>query len=113
MAVCRAPSGNFISFLSGVDNIIRLLYKAKLKCIICGDINIDYSMDSDKKGQLDAMLQSYNLSSIVHFPTRVQNQSSMTIDNIFIDITSYTVCPLYNGLSDRNAQLITIKDLSP
>jgi hypothetical protein len=116
MAVYRAPSGNFISFLSGVDNIIRLLYKAKSKFIICGDINIDYSMDSDKKRQLDAMLQSYNLSSVVHFPTRVQNQSSMTIDNIFIDIhkiTSYTVCPLYNGLSNHDAQLLTITDVGP
>jgi exonuclease III len=49
MAVYRTPSGNFISFFSGVDNIIRLLYKAKSKFIICGDINIDYSMDSHKK----------------------------------------------------------------
>jgi exonuclease III len=112
MAVYRAPSGNFISFLSGVDNIIRLLYKAKSKFIICGDINIDYSLDSDKKRQLDAMHQSYNLSSIVHFHTRVHNQTSMT-NNIFIDIhkiTSYTVCPLYNGLSVHDAQLLTIKD---
>jgi hypothetical protein len=72
-------------------------------------------MDSNKKRQFDAMLQSYNLSSIVHFPTRVQNQSSTTIDNIFIDIhkiTSYIVCPLYNGLSDHDAQLLTIKDVS-
>jgi hypothetical protein len=48
MTVYRAASGNFISFLSGVD-IIRLLYKAKSKFIISGDINTDYSMDSDKK----------------------------------------------------------------
>jgi endonuclease/exonuclease/phosphatase family metal-dependent hydrolase len=116
MAVYRAPCGNFTSFISGVDNIIRLLYKAKSKFIICGDINIDYSIGSDKKRQLDAMLQSYNLSSVVHFLTRAQNQSSTTIDNIFIDIhkiTSYTVCPLYNGLSDHDAQLLTIKDVSP
>jgi exonuclease III len=52
IAVYRAPSGNFISLFSGVYNIIRLLYKVKSKFIICGDINIDYSMDSDKKGCL-------------------------------------------------------------
>jgi pyruvate/oxaloacetate carboxyltransferase len=101
-----------------VEQIILLDYSIKqnLKFIICGDINIDYSMDSDKKRQFDAMLQSYNLSSIIHFSTRVQNQTSTTTDNIFIvihKITSYTVCPLYNGLLDHDAQLLTIKDVSP
>jgi hypothetical protein len=61
------------------------------------------------------MLQSYNLSAIVRLPTRVQNQSSTTIDNIFIDIhkiKNYTVCPLYNGLSDHDAQLLIVKDVN-
>jgi hypothetical protein len=62
------------------------------------------------------MFLSYDLSPIVHFPTRVQNQSCTTIDNIFIDIhknISYTVCSLYNGLSDHDAQLLIIKDVNP
>jgi hypothetical protein len=69
-----------------------------------------------KKKQLDAMFLSYNLLPIVHFPTRVQNQSCTTTDNIIIDIhkiISFTVCPLYNGLSDHDAQLLTIKDVKP
>jgi hypothetical protein len=40
----------------------------------------------------------------LHFPTRIQNQSNMAIDNIFIDkskFTKYTVSPVYNGLSDQ------------
>jgi hypothetical protein len=49
LAVYRAPSGNFISFLSGLDNIISSLYKAESKFIICGDTNIDYLKDSEKK----------------------------------------------------------------
>jgi hypothetical protein len=86
LAVYRAPCGNFISFLNGLDSIINSLFKAQLKFIICRVINIHQSTDMDKNRQLDAMLQSYNLSAIIHFPTRVQNQSSTTIDNIFIDI---------------------------
>jgi exonuclease III len=81
LAIYRAPSGNFISFLNEIDKTINSLYKES-KFIICGDINIDYQMDNDKRKQLDAVLQTYNLTSIVHFPNRIQNQSSTTIDNI-------------------------------
>jgi hypothetical protein len=62
-----------------------------------------------KKRQLDAILLSYKLSAIVHFPTRTQNQSTSVIDNIFIDANTfinYTVFPLHNGLSDHDAQLL-------
>jgi exonuclease III len=52
MAVYRAPTGNFNLFLNGLDGIIRTLYKADLKLIICGDININYLTDSDKKKNL-------------------------------------------------------------
>lgn len=115
IAIYRAPSGDFDTFLRELDNIIDSLYKIEMKVIICGDINIDYLANSKKKRQLDAMLQSYNLSPLVQFPTRTQNQSSTTIDNIFLDttkITNYNVGPLYNGLSDHDAQVITIKDIN-
>jgi hypothetical protein len=71
-------------------------------------------MNSDKKRQLDVMLLFYNLSAIVHFPTSVQNQSNMAMDNIFIDIhkiTNYTVSPVYNELSGHDAQLL-VKDVN-
>jgi hypothetical protein len=67
------------------------------------------------QGQLNAMLLSYNLSAIVYFPTRVQNQSNTATYNIFIDIhkiTNYTVSPIYNGLSDHDAQLLIVKDVN-
>jgi hypothetical protein len=113
MAVYRAPMGNFNLFLNRLDDIIRTLYKVDSKLIICGDINIDYLTDSDKKRQLDAMLLTYNLSAIVQFPTRTQSHSSTAIDNLFVDtckFINYTVSPLYNGLSDHDAQLLTLND---
>jgi hypothetical protein len=59
------------------------------------------------------VILSYNLSAIVHFPTRVQNQSKTAIDNIFIGIHKITtVSPIYNGLSDHDAQLLTVKDVN-
>jgi hypothetical protein len=47
-----------------------------------GDINVDYLTDNERKKQLDAVLLPYNLTATVHFPTRVQNKSNTTIDNI-------------------------------
>jgi hypothetical protein len=84
MAVYRAPTGNFNSFLNRLDNIIKTLHKDDLKLIICGDINIDFLVDSDRKRQLDAVHLTYNLSANVHFPTRSQGNSSTAIDNYFM-----------------------------
>jgi hypothetical protein len=57
-----------------------------------GHINID----NERKKQLDAVLLPYNL---------------MAIDYIFIDnykFTKHTVYPIYNRLTDHDAQLLTI-----
>ena len=67
------------------------------------------------KKQLDAMLLTYNLASIVHFPTRSQGSSSTAIDNILIDTNqffNFTTFPLYNRLADHDAQLLKTNDLN-
>jgi hypothetical protein len=80
-----------------------------MQFIICGDINVNY-LPYDNRGKiLDTLLALFNLSSIVYFPTRLQNKSATAIDNIFIDtykFANYVISPLYNGLSDHDAQLI-------
>jgi len=94
-----------------LDTILQSLYIPLLHFIIRGDININYLNESVNKSQLDNILLSYNLSSIINFPTRVQNTSATTIDNSFIDVSqfeSYTVTPIINGMSDHDAQLLTI-----
>ncbi|MDR0318556.1 MAG: hypothetical protein LBI09_00785 [Nitrososphaerota archaeon] len=51
----------------------------------------------------------------MNFPTRCQKNSATAIDNIFIDIDrkhDYSVCPIINGLSDHDAQLITFNTIS-
>jgi hypothetical protein len=56
------------------------------------------------------VLLAYNLSAIVHFPTRYQGYSNTAIDNIFIDtykFINYTAS-LHNALSDHDAQLLII-----
>ena len=106
MSVYRATTGNFNLFLNRLDDIIKRLYKVTLQLIICGDINIDYLTDNDKKRQLDAVLLTYSLSATVYFPTRSQGYYNTAICNIFIDtykFINFTVSLLHDGLSDHDA----------
>jgi exonuclease III len=108
IAVYRAPTGNFKQFINSLDTVLKKLYTSTSQFIICGDLNINYLIDNEKKNQLNSLLFLYNLSSIVDFPTRIQNKSATNIDNIFIDINrmdNYTVKPLFNDLSNHDAQL--------
>jgi hypothetical protein len=70
---------------------------------------------AEKRQQLDTLLATYNLTRTVHFPTRIQNSSATAIDNIFIDITrngNYAICPLVNGLSDHDAQIMKLNNIN-
>jgi exonuclease III len=113
LAIYRAPSGNFAYFLKGLDAILKSLYEAKLKLMICGDVNINYLVNSNKK-QLDDLLSSFNLFSTVDFLTRIQSNSASAIDNIFIDLHScgdYIIRPHVIGLSDHDAQIVYINNI--
>jgi hypothetical protein len=82
--------------------------------VLCGDINVNYLSDNNKKKQMELILASYNLLSTVNFPTRIQNGSATAIDNIFVDAFlqgNYVIYPLFNGLSDHDAQLIVLTEV--
>jgi exonuclease III len=111
IAIYTAPSGNFDLFINKLDVILRKLYTTALEYIICGDININYLVDSDRKSRLEALLETYNLRSVVNFPTHIQQHSTTAIDNMFIDITkmeNYSIHSVVNGLSDHDAQSKTL-----
>jgi len=58
------------------------------------------------------ILQSYNLSSIVNFPTQISLHSFSTIDSFVIDnsyLNKYNIIPLINGHSNHNTQLLTLQ----
>jgi hypothetical protein len=115
IAIYRAPSGNFDSFINKLDTILKKLFKATIDFIICGDININFLVDRDRKRQLEALFNTYNLTSTVNFPTRTQHNSATAIDNFFIDISkvgNYSIKPEANGLSDHGAQVTTLYCLS-
>jgi hypothetical protein len=111
ITVYRSPGGNFQFFLNRFKNILNKVYKPGAHIIICGDININYLNESKEKLELNNLLNSYNLVSIVHFPTRITSNSRTLIDNIFIDTTkivNFATFSLSSGLSDHDAQRLEI-----
>ena len=87
LVIYRSPVGNFNTFVTQLEKIRQKLCTIKSNLIICGDVNVNYLPDSDKKSHLNALLNSSNLFSIVQFPTRTYRNSISAIDNIFIDTT--------------------------
>jgi exonuclease III len=114
LSVYRAPTGDFNQFLKKLDDTLKYLHKPKTEFLLCGDINIDYLLESNRKKHLSSLLTTYNLSHSVDFATRMQNKSSTAIDNIFVDnnrLGLTKTSPLINGLSDHDAQLLTINNI--
>ena len=111
----QSPSGNFSYFLSSLKSVLNQLFSNSNNAIICGDININYLEITNNKLHLDSLLASYNLYSVIDFPTRISSCSSTAIDNIFIDTfknSEFTVKPLHNGLSDHDAQVLTLTNIT-
>jgi hypothetical protein len=76
---------------------------------MCGDITINYMETNNSKKLLDNLLATYNVISTIHFPTRIVGKSISMIDNIFIDVSrNYIIKSHINGLSDHDAQILTI-----
>jgi hypothetical protein len=49
LSLYRAPSGDFHQFLKGLDATLMYLYNPKTEFLICGDINIDYVNEKNRK----------------------------------------------------------------
>jgi hypothetical protein len=106
--------GTFHTYLSSLESVLYQIFSNSINVIICGDSNINYLENSNNKLHLDSVLASYNLYSVVDFPTRIRSCTSTAIDNIFIDTfknTQFTIKPAPNGLSDHDAQILTLHNI--
>jgi hypothetical protein len=61
LSLYRAPTGDFNQFLKKLDDTLKYLHKPKVEFLICGDINTDYLLESNRKKQLPSLLAIYNL----------------------------------------------------
>ena len=113
LAIFRSPRGDFTNFLKRLDLILQKQNSNKYNIVICGDVNVNYLINNNRRSQLDAILHTYNLAGIVEFRTIFGLNSQTAIDNFFIDtstIGKYKLCPFINGLSDHNAQLLILSN---
>ena len=113
ICIYRSPTGDFTHFLKQLESILNKIQNTSTEFILCGDFNIDYIKDSSKKYLLDSLLASFNLFSMIKFPTRIFKNSSTLIDNIYVNTYKFdfSVYPFINGLSDHDAQIIAFTDI--
>jgi len=85
ITIYRFPSGNLQYFIDNLEKVLSMIYSNNTEIVICGNININYVIDSTHKQLLDLLLASYGLCTTVQFPTRIQNNSYSAIESIFIN----------------------------
>ena len=54
-------------------------------------------------------MNTFNLTQVINFPTRINANNGILIDPIFVDTSIFTnihVEPFINGLSDHDTQII-------
>ena len=113
--VYRSTTGNIHYFLNNLEETLNHIYNNTVYIILCGDFNINYLNDNQDKQALNSLLTSYSLYSTIDFPSRIYNNSQTMIDNIFIKKfrnEKYLVSsPPINGLSDHDAQVLTLPNI--
>ena len=101
----------FANFLKQLDLILQKLYNNKYNTLMCGDVNVNYLIDNNRRSQIDAVLHSYNLASIAEFPTRYGLNSQTAMTMFSLTHPPLEKCDLYSpihGLSDHDTQLLIL-----
>jgi len=114
ITVYTSPSGNIAYFLSNLEAALNQIYSNTVDIILCGDFNVNYLSDNQNKQARNPLLTSYSLYSVIDFPMRIHNSSNTMIVNIFINKLkneNYLVYSLINGLSNHDAQVLSLSDI--
>jgi hypothetical protein len=85
--------------------------KPRSEFIFCGDINVNFLMDSNQKMKASSLLQSYNMFNVTDILTRICDESVSADDSIFLDgsrINLLAVVPIFNSLSDHEVQCLVL-----
>jgi hypothetical protein len=75
---------DFYIFSNELDSFLKKLFSVTIDFIICGDININFLINSDRKRQLETLLKTYHSTSVVNFPTHTQQNSASALDNFLL-----------------------------
>ena len=79
--------------------------------LICGDLKLNLLTKINDALKLVTLMNTFNPTQVVDFPTRIINNNGTLIDTIFVDTTindKIQVKPFINGLSDHDVQIICL-----
>lgn len=113
LSLYKAPTGDFNQFIKDLNDAVKHQYTPTADLLICGDTNTDYLNESNQKKKTTSLIiNNINLSHTLNFGTRIQTNSCTATDNTFVDnskINLSSISPIIDGLSDHDAQILTIK----
>ncbi|KAI5638128.1 reverse transcriptase (RNA-dependent DNA polymerase) domain-containing protein [Phthorimaea operculella] len=100
-------------FLNNFELLLCKLVDENKRFLICGDINVDYTtidpLQPWLRRELDDLLNSFSMTNIVDFPTRVDKLRSTSIDCGIVSTINQgegdvTARPVHTAISDHHGQ---------
>lgn len=105
IVIYRTPDGDFNEFIHRLEMLFHQIYNKRYQYIICGDININFFVNSTYKQSLQNFFASYNIVHHINMATRISQFSSTCIDNIFSNCRVNNVQVNNSYLSDHTYQI--------
>ena len=93
LCIYRAPTENLKQFYNLLEKTLNHLLQLNTTYLICGDLNINFSIRSKDTLKLETLMNTFNLTQAVDFPTRITNNNGTLIDTIFVDTSLYDKNP--------------------
>lgn len=101
MVVYHSPSASDGDFLRFLEEVVENLV-IKGECIIVGDFNIDFKIDSFYTNKLRTIMSSLGMKQLVNSPTRITKDSQTMIDLVFVNNNKAQVHVLHeNKITDH------------
>jgi exonuclease III len=72
LAIYRSPSNNYDNFLDQIELMLHRICIRNVTMILCGDFNVNYMKDCNKKVKLDDVLAPLISRVLFHFPLELE-----------------------------------------
>lgn len=109
VSVYRPPTGDIGIFLDKIEQLLVHIFEEQKLIFIAGDFNIELIKENNMKTELISIMNSFMLTQTVFENTRITQNTSSCIDNIFTNSDFVQTLIVENFVSDHTAQKIVFK----